>query len=153
MQSRPRGAWTTPTPRAGPDVPGDPGASVGAALQQLHLARRFYERPESQAERQQVLADPPTKVTPLDPPQPEFHERVGAAGDHPRFLRRLGLLLPVRSDPTRLRRSRWLAAIVRTRARRPRVPLAAARREGAEGRVVRDAAQPGRPARSGSTAP
>ncbi|MGG5257540.1 hypothetical protein [Phycicoccus avicenniae] len=122
-----RGAWTTPAAGALPD----PTGSVGSALEQLHLARRFYERPESQF-AEQVRHDPPAKVEPLDPPAPEFHERVGAAGDHPAFLRRLGLLLPVRSDPARLRRSEWLAAVVRTRGgdeacRSPRLAVRALR--------------------------
>ncbi|QIM20608.1 hypothetical protein G7075_04685 [Phycicoccus sp. HDW14] len=124
----PDGAWTTLS--AG-QLPADPAASVGTALGQLHLARRFYERPESQAEKQ-VMADPPVKVTPLTPPKAEFHERVGSAGDHPVFLRRLGLLLPVRADAARLARARWLAAVVHTRGgdsacRSPRLAVRALR--------------------------
>ncbi|QKE84416.1 hypothetical protein [Arthrobacter sp. NEB 688] len=122
------GAWTTP---AAGTLPATPAGDVGTVLWHLHLARRFYERPESQAEHQ-VLADPPDRVEPLEPPAPEFHARVGAAGDHPLFLRRLGLLLPVRSDPSRLRRSQWLAAVVRTRGgddacRSPRLAVGALR--------------------------
>ena len=101
------------------------------ALRQLHLARRFYERPESQAATQEVKS-PPDKVTPLPVPEAEFHERVAAAGDHPTFLLRLGLLLPVRANPARLRRSRWLAAVVHTRGgddacRSPRLAVRALR--------------------------
>lgn len=105
------GAWTTP--EAGRVPPAGPlSGSVAGALQQLHLARRFYERPESQV-ADQVLKSPPDRVEPLPRHGPEFHERVAAAGDHPLFLERLGLVLPVRSDPARLRRSEWLAAVVR----------------------------------------
>ncbi|HYN67037.1 MAG TPA: hypothetical protein VES93_09125, partial [Ornithinibacter sp.] len=124
------GAWTTPAERPGAPA-GGPGTSMLDTLRQLHLARRFYERPESQA-AEQVRKAPPDKVTPLKPPEPEFHQRVGAAGDHPTFLRRLGLLLPLRTDPARLRRSRWLAAVVRTRVadgacRSPRLAVRALR--------------------------
>ena len=108
------GAWTTRAARPDADHGADPTASVFDALRHLHLARRFYERPESQVEHQ-VVQDPPDKVTPLRPPVAEFHARIAAAGDHPAFLLRLGLVLPLRTDPARLRRSRWLAAIVRTR--------------------------------------
>ena len=127
------GAWTTPEARPGSagGAGADPTSSVLDALRQLHLARRFYERPESQA-AEQKLKDPPDKVAQLPSPEPEFHERVAAAGDHPTFLRRLGLLLPVRTDPARLRRSRWLAAVVRTRVadgacRSPRLAVHALR--------------------------
>ena len=124
------GAWTTP--EENPTGTGDdPTGSMLHALQQLHLVRRFYERPESQADVQRV-SEPPEKVSALPSPAPEFHERVAAAGDHPLFLRRLGLLLPVRSDPRRLRRSRWLAAVVHTRGpddscRSPRLAVRALR--------------------------
>ena len=124
------GAWTTPEARPSGSTT-DPTESVLDALRQLHLARRFYERPESQAAKQEVKS-PPDKVTPLPVPEAEFHERVAAAGDHPTFLLRLGLLLPVRADPARLRRSRWLAAVVHTRGgddacRSPRLAVRALR--------------------------
>ncbi len=129
LQRGAKGAWTTPD--AGRAGTGDLTESVLGALEQLHLVRRFYERPESQATHQRVK-EPPDKVETLPSPEPEFHERVAAAGDHPVFLRRLGLLLPVRSDPRRLRRSRWLAAVVHTRGpddacRSPRLAVRALR--------------------------
>ena len=125
------GAWTTRPARPDADGGVDSTASVFDALRHLHLARRFYERPESQV-KHQVVKDPPDKVTPLRPPTAEFHARIAAAGDHPAFLLRLGLVLPLRTDPSRLRRSRWLAAVVRTRVddgacRSPRLAVQALR--------------------------
>lgn len=83
-------------------------AAVQAALQDLHRVRRFYERPESQAAKQAVPV-PPKKVQPLEPPKPEFHERVAAAGDHRELLLKLGLVIPLKGDPARLLKSQWLA--------------------------------------------
>jgi len=111
------GAWTSPargdriySAIAAGDATG--AAAVASALRDLHRVRRFYERPESQADRQSVKS-PPDAVTPVAPPEPEFHQRVGAAGDHPEFLRRLGLLIPVRAETARLRQSEWLAVVAR----------------------------------------
>jgi len=129
----PRGAWTERGRFAGDygSVGANGADGVGAAgqiLRTLHRVRRFYERPESQAESQTV-AHPPQRIAPVPSPLPEFHERVGAAGDHPAFLRRLGLVLPVRADAARLRKSEWLAVRVRqgvpeTACRSPRVAVA-----------------------------
>ncbi len=121
-----RGAWTStasPVAQYGSVAAADPDgiASAAQALRELHRVRRFYERPESQADAQRVKS-PPDAVKPLPSPEPEFHERVGAAGDHPAFLRRLGLLIPVRADAARLRGSEWLAVTVRGR-----IPEAACR--------------------------
>ncbi|MFT3798821.1 hypothetical protein [Microbacterium sp.] len=109
-----RGAWTNaapPTLAGYGSVPADQNGAAAQALRELHRVRRFYERPESQAESQRVKS-PPDKAAPLPSPAPEFHERVAAAGDHPEFLRRLGLLIPVTADVARLRKSRWLAVAV-----------------------------------------
>ena len=49
----------------------------------------------------------------LDPPKPDFHERVASVGDHPALLRRLGLVIELRvADPARLLTSDWLSARV-----------------------------------------
>lgn len=111
------GAWTARTPGgrayrsiAGGDAEGY--ATAEAALQELHRVRRFYERPESQSPSQ-VVKSPPDKVAPVSQRAPEFHERIAAAGDHPELLRRLGLLIPVRADGARLRKSEWLAVVTR----------------------------------------
>ena len=77
---------------------------------QLHRARRYYERPESQGkyqERPTAGAQAPK----LPRPKPDFHERCTLAGDHPALLRRLGLVVDLRvEDPDRLRTSAWLSA-------------------------------------------
>lgn len=98
-------------------------ASVQAALQDLHRVRRYYERAESQSPTQAV-PDPPQRVKALQPPQPEFHERVAAVGDHRELLLRLGLVIPLKGDPARLRKSEWLA--VQVGPSPPRRPNAAA---------------------------
>jgi hypothetical protein len=111
------GAWTRRTAAGvayGSIAAGDAtgAAAVGSALRELHRVRRFYERPESQA-AEQTVKSPPDKITPVPQRAPEFHERVGAAGDHRTFLLRLGLLIPVRADVARLRKSEWLAVVAR----------------------------------------
>ncbi len=73
---------------------------------ELHRARRFYERPESE----QAYQDRPDRQAKALPPRkPEFHERVLACGDHPALLRTLGLVVDlVVDDLARLGGSRWL---------------------------------------------
>ena len=93
-------------------------ATLQSALQDLHRVRRYYERPESQSPTQAV-PDPPQPVKVLEPPQPEFHERVAAIGDHRELLLRLGLVIPLKGDPARLRKSEWLAVQVGPSSRRP----------------------------------
>jgi len=83
---------------------------IERAFLELHRARRFYERPESQ------VAGPPSpiegatreRVPRLDP---DFHERVSLLGDHPAVLRKLGLVIDLRVDDLdQLARSEWLSA-------------------------------------------
>ncbi|HEX5858548.1 MAG TPA: hypothetical protein VFY91_10625, partial [Microbacterium sp.] len=89
----------------------DDGDSMLTTLALLHQARRYYDRPESKTEYRATPDGPPPP--PLAPPQPEFHERVASVGDHPGMLRMLGLVVDlVVADPRRLRRSRWLRAVV-----------------------------------------
>ncbi len=76
-------------------------------LIELHRVRRFYERPESQGQYR-GRPDPDAVAAPLEPHEPEFHERVTMCGDHPALLRRLGLVVDVTADTDRLRQSRWL---------------------------------------------
>ena len=138
-------------PAAGPRATGRWAVRSAGALQQLHLARRFYERPESQV-ADQVRKDPPDKVETLPQRGPEFHERVAAAGDHPLFLERLGLVLPVRSDPARLRRCAVARRRPPARRLRRRLPLTAARGPSAA-RTAPSCRGPTRPThRSGPTA-
>lgn len=92
-------------------------AVVQSALQDLHRVRRYYERPESQSPSQAV-PHPPQPVKALEPPQPEFHERVAAVGDHRELLLRLGLVIPLKGDPARLLKSEWLAVQVGPSTRR-----------------------------------
>ncbi|MGD8167015.1 hypothetical protein ACEXOS_007295 [Herbiconiux sp. P16] len=78
---------------------------VHALVADASKARRFYEDDRSAA-----VEIPPE---PIPVPPPEFHRRVGFAGDHPELLRRLGLVLDLRvPDPGRLAGSRWIAAVV-----------------------------------------
>lgn len=53
---------------------------------------RFYDRPES---RPHKLPDPDLSQVPPPPPEPQwdFHRRLGALGDYPRLLQRLGLVI------------------------------------------------------------
>ncbi len=79
---------------------------------ELHRARRFYERPESVSPYQARPTDG-AAMPKLDPPKPDFHERVASVGDHPALLRRLGLVIELRvADPARLLTSDWLSARV-----------------------------------------
>lgn len=93
-----------------------PPPLVHATMLDLHRVRRFYERPESQYTAQAV-PNPPKRIKALEPPQPEFHERVAAAGDHRELLLRLGLVIRLKGDPARLRKSQWLAVQVGQSAR------------------------------------
>ncbi|QSX75884.1 hypothetical protein HIV01_005080 [Lysobacter arenosi] len=82
-----------------------------AALE-LHRCRRYYERPESQLDYKPRPL-PGAKVPPVQPAEPEFHERCAMAGDHPALLRRLGLVIDLSvADPARLRGAQWLSARV-----------------------------------------
>ncbi|MCS5733440.1 hypothetical protein [Herbiconiux daphne] len=78
---------------------------VHALVADAYKARRFFEDDRSGA------ADVPPEPVPVA--GPEFHRRVGFAGDHPDLLRRLGLVLDLRvADPGRLAGSQWIAAVV-----------------------------------------
>ena len=77
---------------------------------ELHRARRYYERPESQ-DPYQERPDPGAKPPQAEKRPPEFHERCAMAGDHPALQRKLGLVVDLRvADPDRLRQSSWLGA-------------------------------------------
>lgn len=77
---------------------------------ELHRARRYYERPESDNE---YFARGEAESVRLPMHGPEFHERVAMAGDHPALLRALGLVIDLRvDDPARLRQSEWLSVSV-----------------------------------------
>ncbi|MGI8683863.1 MAG: hypothetical protein ACR2MO_01965 [Acidimicrobiales bacterium] len=79
---------------------------------ELHRARRFYERPESQHEYRERPVEGLKSPRP-DRPVPDFHERCALAGDHPALLRALGLVIDLTvDDPDRLRRSSWLSAVL-----------------------------------------
>jgi hypothetical protein len=76
---------------------------------QVHRARRFYERPESELDYRRT---PRRDATHRRPPRPapDFHERCSLAADHPALQRRLGLVVDlVVDDPDRLRESAWLS--------------------------------------------
>jgi hypothetical protein len=92
------------------DTGADPLTSfIGQMAVELHRARRFYERPESQG-KYRDRPDPDAKADPLPAHEPEFHERCAMAGDHPALLRKLGLVIDLRADVVRLLKSQWLTA-------------------------------------------
>lgn len=100
------------------------------AAYELHLARRFYERPES-AQEYRDKPDPKARPAVLPARPGEFHERVTVLGDHPAVLRKLGLVIDLKvADLARLGRARWLqgeivvdgATCKRTRVRCRRTP-------------------------------
>ena len=81
---------------------------VYRAAYELHLARRFYERPES-AMPYRERPDPNARPRVLPARPGEFHERVTMLGDHPAVLRKLGLVIDLTvEDLARLGRARWL---------------------------------------------
>ena len=70
------------TPKAG----WTPGRSLSSDKVALACAWRFYQRPESRPH--------PTVIPPRpDPPEWDFHQRLGVLGDYPRLLRRLGIVI------------------------------------------------------------
>jgi len=73
------------------------GAAVGLqrALLELHRARRFYERPESQVPYERRPTED-AQLPKLARPEPDFHERVSLLGDQPGVLRKLGLVIDLR---------------------------------------------------------
>lgn len=78
------------------------------AAYELHLARRFYERPESAMEYRD-RPDPDVQPKVLPARRGEFHERATMLGDHPAVLRKLGLVIDLKvEDLDRLGRARWL---------------------------------------------
>ena len=80
----------------------------------LHLARRFYERPEEQrAYRERPLVPPPALERPPRP-EPDFHQRCTFLADTPGVLRELGLVIDLHVDDlTRLDGLTWIRGDVR----------------------------------------
>lgn len=116
--------------RIGPRRPaaGTTAAADGmlGVLTALHEVRRYYDRPESARPYQAVPDSPPPD--PLTPKTPEFHERVAMIGDHAALLRALGLVIDlVVTDPSRLRKARWLSATLTVRTDAAEVTGAAPR--------------------------
>ncbi|WP_347302511.1 hypothetical protein V5740_10940 [Croceibacterium sp. TMG7-5b_MA50] len=85
------------------DKGGTAGAGgLGAVLDPLHRARRFYE-PAGGNVRDGKPVPPPT-------PRPDFHERVAHLSDQPELLRRLGLVIDLKvADLARLRNAKSLS--------------------------------------------
>lgn len=78
------------------------------AAYELHRARRFYERRESEMPYRDK-PDPKARPAVLPARPGEFHERVTMLGDHPAVLRKLGLVIDLTvEDLARLGRARWL---------------------------------------------
>ena len=81
-----------------------------SVLGDLHRARRFFERPESE---QEYKARPDTTSPRLAVAERDFHERLTLLGDQPALLRRLGLIIDLSVDePHRLRQAEWLTASI-----------------------------------------
>lgn len=87
--------------------PGQGASPIAKAMFDLHLARRYYERPEEQ----RPYRDKPNGVdAPRPAPiQPDFHQRCGLLGGTPGILRELGLVVDLAvDDVTRLRKLDWI---------------------------------------------
>jgi len=82
-------------------VPVDPATALhdplNAALD-LAEARRFYDRPEARDPDEAAYPTPdPAYVPPtVDPHKPDFHDALGALGDHPELLEALGIIIRLR---------------------------------------------------------
>ena len=84
------------------------GAGLMGALGDLHQARRFFERPESERPHQDRPDTPSARLAVVER---DFHERLTLLGDQPAVLRRLGLVVDLRvDDVARLRNAQWLSA-------------------------------------------
>ncbi len=87
---------------------------LSAILVPLHAARRFYE-PAGAAT---LAADTSRRVTPIEHPEPDFHERVAHLSDQPELLRRLGLVIDLKvSDLALLAQAKELTAELRMEGR------------------------------------
>ncbi|QEW03478.1 hypothetical protein [Microbacterium lushaniae] len=103
-------------------------------LLQLHLARRFYERPESVGA---YAEQPSVAPTPLGPREQEFHERLAMVGDHPELMRMLGLVVDLEVDDLAgLSQSTVLSATITV----PTLPADACRSPRVQVRAARDGA-------------
>jgi hypothetical protein len=107
--------YTFPPPGAGPIAPAvaaieqhvaatgvsppagwtPPGSSLSPETVAVAGAWRFYRRPESEPPR---TARPNAALVPPPPPMPrwDFHQRMGALGDYPGLLHRLGIVIRLR---------------------------------------------------------
>jgi hypothetical protein len=84
-----------PTPPSAPTIPAalasrDPAVDFAQAL-------RFYQRPENQSP---PLPEPDITQVPAPPsvPDMDFHRKLGALGDYPVLLLRLGIVITLRID-------------------------------------------------------
>ena len=84
---------------------------LGQAALDLHLARRFYERPEEQRPyAEQPKAELPGHDRPA-PIEPDFHQRCSLLAGTPGLLRELGLVVDLRiNDLSRLTNLTWIRA-------------------------------------------
>lgn len=91
---------------ASPDLSGSPLSQLAV---DLHLARRYYERPEEQRPYQPTPSDPPPPHARPPRLDPDFHDRCTLLGDTPGVLRELGLVIDLRVDDLdRLRDLTWI---------------------------------------------
>jgi hypothetical protein len=84
-------------PRVQPLSPQAALADAENAALDLAEARRFYDRPESHDPNESMYPRPDPTFTPakLVPPDPDFHDVLGALGDHPELLELLGIVITV----------------------------------------------------------
>ncbi len=89
-------------------APGKDVEPLSDALFDLHLARRYYERPEEQRPYRDV---PDGTSTPPPPAiDPDFHQRCALLGDTPGILRELGLVVDLAVDDVKqLAGLEWIA--------------------------------------------
>ena len=96
--------------KQGTESPTVPSA-LGQAVVDLHLARRFYERPEEQRPYAERPADPPPPHVRPEAIEPDFHQRCALLADTPGVLRELGLVVDLRVDDlSRLANLTWIRA-------------------------------------------
>ncbi|MEA2687239.1 MAG: hypothetical protein QOE93_2434, partial [Actinomycetota bacterium] len=85
-------------PAVAPVAPTAALANATQAILDLAEARRFYDRPEARDPLESMYPEPsPAYVPPkVEPHRPDFHDALGALGDHPELLEALGIIVRVR---------------------------------------------------------
>lgn len=79
----------------------NPATSPLLMATDVHLARRYYQRPEEQR-TYRAEPDPTFVPPPVTQPPPDFHRRASLLGDLSPLLRELGLVMDLRVDDVAL---------------------------------------------------